>query len=90
MLFRSAVFRTEDTLAEGAKDIVEGKKRTGELREQAEQRAYNTALAENIGKKQEIKVTEYDKKGKITSVKTYPLHYVEAETIEVAPKEEKQ
>lgn len=35
-------------------------------------------------------VTEYDKKGKITSVKTYPLQYVEAETSEVAPKEEKQ
>ena len=48
----------------------EGKKRTGELREQAEQRAYNTALAENIGKKQEIKVSDKDVEQRISILKT--------------------
>ena len=43
-----------------------------------------------VEKKGKRTVTEYDKKGKITCVNTYPLPSTESETFEVAPAGEKQ
>jgi parvulin-like peptidyl-prolyl isomerase len=48
----------------------EGKKRINELRKQAEQRAYSTALAENIAKKESIKISDQEVEQKISILKT--------------------
>ena len=48
----------------------EGKKRITELKKQAEQRAYSTALAENIAKKEGIKISDEEVKQKVSILKT--------------------